>query len=170
MRIYLYRTSELLANPKINDTITNVNIVINDITDFSKYQNFIILMCFVASLVYTLLFHGGKLWFLLTTEKRSMILGTIVIFKTLLLTFDILTNGLLFYKVLVFKGLQLFNVQGLIAMTISVAAPSPIITLSTNGTTSFLKYNIMINLLSNQGWSIYLCTFIILRCASKTPD
>ena len=90
-------------------------------------------MCFVASLIYTLLFHGVKLWYYLTFERKSMSLGTLAILKTVLLAFDLLTNGLLLYKVLVFKGLRLFDLSGVVALTLSVVGPSPIITLSTNG-------------------------------------
>lgn len=114
--------------------IANPDIQIGSVSDFLKYQNFVLLMCFVASLVYTLLFHGVKLWHYLTFERRSLTLGTLAILKTVLLTFDLLTNGLLLYKVLVFKGLHLFDLSGLVAMTLSVVGPSPIITLSTNGT------------------------------------
>ena len=91
------------------------------------------LMFFAASIVYTIIFHGVKLWLFLTFEKRSHILAYLVVLKSLLLTFDILTNGLLFYKVLVFKGAELFMLGGLITLTLTVVGPSPIITLTTNG-------------------------------------
>jgi len=91
-------------------------------------------MLFVASVVYTLIFHGARIWIFLIVEKGAVMLGFIAIVKSLFLTFDILTNGLLFYKVLVFKGIHLFDPRGVVPLALSVAAASPLITLTTNGT------------------------------------
>ena len=130
--------SEILANPSIQDSIYNNSISISQVNDIFKYQNLIILMCFVATLVYTIAFHAASVMFYLSWDKKATILGFLVFLKSLLLLFDILTNGMLLYKVLVFKGIDLFDLHGLLGFTISIVAPSPIITLVTNGIISFI--------------------------------
>jgi hypothetical protein len=139
VRIYVYRMSEILSNPSINDSIYNLSISVNQIDDVFRYQNFIILMCFVATLVYQVVFHAVSVMFYLAMDKRATVLGFLVFLKSLLLLFDIISNGMLFYKVLVYKGIAIFDISGLIAFTISVVAPSSIITLITNGNFIFNK-------------------------------
>lgn len=133
VRIYVYRMSEILSNPSITDSIYNLSIEINQIDDFFRYQNLIILMCFVATLLYQVAFHASSVMFYLSFDKRATTLGALVFLKSLLLLFDIITNGMLFYKVLVYKGIDLFQLSGLVGFAISIVAPSPIITLITNG-------------------------------------
>lgn len=129
--------SEILANPSIVDSIYNLSIEIQQIDDLFRYQNLVILMCFVATVVYQVAFHASSVMLYLSWDKRATMLGFLVFLKSLLLLFDVITGGMLFYKVLVYKGIDLFEVKGLVGMTISVVAPSAIVTLVTNGIFSF---------------------------------
>ncbi|KAJ1340516.1 hypothetical protein BSLG_004901 [Batrachochytrium salamandrivorans] len=117
LKVYGYRLAEIVANPLARDSISN---------------SLVLLVLFGFTLFYTIMFHAFRLWRVITFSKKSPVLGMLVILKAVLLLFDVLTNALLLYQVLVFSGLDLLAAERHLQLMLAVAVPSPIVTLTTN--------------------------------------
>lgn len=92
-----------------------------------------LLYLFVASLAFTLVFHSVKLSYRLASEKGALTLAILVLVKAVLLGFDIATLSYLLYEMLVVNGTSLLNPgNSNVAMMVSIAGPSPLVSLLTN--------------------------------------
>ncbi|KAH6588964.1 hypothetical protein BASA50_010385 [Batrachochytrium salamandrivorans] len=131
LKVYGYRLAEIVANPLARDSITQTHY---DFSDFSDPHNssLVLLVLFGFTLFYTIMFHAFRLWRVITFSKKSPVLGMLVILKAVLLLFDVLTNALLLYQVLVFSGLDLLAAERHLQLMLAVVVPSPIVTLTTN--------------------------------------
>ncbi|KAI8919643.1 hypothetical protein BC831DRAFT_480595 [Entophlyctis helioformis] len=123
LKVYGYRLTEIVDNPNARDSITQTRFRFEDVTNPS-YSSFVLLVVFGITLLYTILFHAFRV--------AVPTLGVFVILKALFLIFDILTNALLLYQVLLYSGLRLLANDVHLQLMLSVVVPSPVITLTTN--------------------------------------
>ncbi|KAJ3267474.1 hypothetical protein HK104_005838, partial [Borealophlyctis nickersoniae] len=132
LKVYSYRLTEIAANKDVQNTITNTTFTFTSF-DYHKHMEFILLMVFAVSLAYTLLFHIFRLWKVLTFKKKAPGLAATVAVKGVFLGWDLLTNGLLAYEVLVKDGPEFLNDRSSTQkLMLSVAIVGPIVTLITN--------------------------------------
>jgi hypothetical protein len=96
----------------------------------SKNQALLVVFCITLLFIFSL--HTFRLSRLLVIEQKNVKLAIFVAVKTVLLALDVATNGILLYVVLTFQGENLFRVQPLTFIVLSVIAASPAVTLTTN--------------------------------------
>ncbi|KAJ3382223.1 hypothetical protein HDU92_004879 [Lobulomyces angularis] len=129
VKIYTTRLHEVMSDPDA----TNIH-------DFSrlrnfndpKNKNFYLLSSFTICLFLTILFHTTKIAKVLIIEKKSNILAILVIFKGILLCYDIGVSGFFLYQVLISLGPNLMYSSTLTSLTLSVVIPAPVVSLFTN--------------------------------------
>ncbi|KAJ3118919.1 hypothetical protein HDU96_006570 [Phlyctochytrium bullatum] len=131
LKIYSYRLDEIVANPNASSTILSTKVTLNNVTD-PKIYNYVQLILFGITALYIILFHAVRLLRVLAFEKKAPFLAALVVLKALLLCWDIMTNSLLLYETLVSRGTQLFAPNHTVNLVLSVAIPSPLVTLTTN--------------------------------------
>ncbi|EGF80352.1 hypothetical protein BATDEDRAFT_24849 [Batrachochytrium dendrobatidis JAM81] len=131
LKVYGYRLTEIVANPNARNSITQTQYQFSDFTN-PQNSSLILLVLFGIALFYTVMFHTIRLWRVTTFVKKNPILGILVVIKAMLLLFDILTNALLLYQILVYSGLRLLSADRQLQLMLAVVVPSPIITLTTN--------------------------------------
>ncbi|KAL2916452.1 hypothetical protein HK105_203885 [Polyrhizophydium stewartii] len=131
LKIYGYRLSEVIANPSARDSISQSTFTFSDVGN-PEHNNFVLMIVYILSVLYTVLFHTGRLWRAVTFTRRAPLLGALVVVKALLLLFDLATNALLLYQVLVFSKLRLLALDRPVQLMLAVIIPSPLVTLTTN--------------------------------------
>jgi hypothetical protein len=86
-----------------------------------------------GSILYTIMYHAGRLFTILAFKKKAALLGFIILFKALLLIWDVFTNGLLLYEVLIPNGITLCSSPSKpVTLVLAVISVSPLVTLGTN--------------------------------------
>ncbi|KAJ3059312.1 hypothetical protein HK102_010061, partial [Quaeritorhiza haematococci] len=71
LRVYLYRLSELIANPNVQNTIVDPGVSsVKDLIS-PQHQNFVLLLLFACSLVFNILFHTLRLARLLFVTRGA---------------------------------------------------------------------------------------------------
>ncbi|KAJ3415936.1 hypothetical protein HDV05_003777 [Chytridiales sp. JEL 0842] len=161
LKVYSYRLAEVVEDPEAREGITSVDWGKVDVTS-AKYWNFIQLLIFVASIVSTVLFHAFRLLQTLI-KKRAVGLGLLVVLKSFLVLWDILTNNLLLYTLLTTQGVQLFQTNIPTRILLSIVVVSPAVTLATNVLVnlplnySFLKMQLqkLDNTEEIKGWRVW---------------
>ena len=131
LRVYVYRITEVISNPAVKSLLADDAFQISDYNS-PKVRSLALAGLFGVSVVYVILFHALQLWHVLMFKKRSPTLGLLVTIKALLLIFDILTNSLLLYAVLVNKGVNICSQDWPTQLILAIVIPSPIVTLTTN--------------------------------------
>ncbi|KAJ3395202.1 hypothetical protein HDU92_006099 [Lobulomyces angularis] len=128
LKIYNIRLCEIVNG------VTNFDITIVSPEDLNSplLQNRILLGVFCLTLTITILSNGIRL-FGIMKKRKAKILGCLVIFKTLLLVFDIFINGFFLYIALVPKTKDLFSVTDPNTIfALMVVVPSPIVSMVSN--------------------------------------
>ncbi|KAI9354603.1 hypothetical protein DFJ73DRAFT_827144 [Zopfochytrium polystomum] len=131
LKVYSYRLAEVVANPAAQDSITTAKWTWADLSS-PQYHNFVQLLLYASSMLYTILFHTGRIIKLIAFEKKAYVIGLYVLLKALLVIWDIFTNGLLLYESLVADGIGLCRPSPNTRLILAVIALSPAVTLSTN--------------------------------------
>jgi hypothetical protein len=122
LKIYGYRMGQLVVNNEVG---------LLGITMDQRTINLTILIIFCVTLLITVVLHTLRLSRTLIS-KSAFTLTFIVWVKVLLLLFDLATNSLLLYSVLVFQQQYLFELNVFVNLVLAIFAGSLMVTLSTN--------------------------------------
>lgn len=135
LKIYGFRMGEVVSNSNATDLNGT------PLSDFGlnwsqKTMNLAMLGIFCITLLLTVALHTLRLVHTLL-KKSAVSLSIIVIVKVLLLLYDLATNSLLLYEVLLYQQEELFELTTLVNIVLAVFAASPAIGLTTNVLVNF---------------------------------
>jgi len=129
IKVYHFRLSQLVGSPGVG-SIFNDNTVIPSINIYDLNQ--VSLVLFVLSLISELTLYALRIDYAILSRSNSFVLAFIVIIKVVLMTVDITTNLLILYEYLVTLGTEIFTLNGMTVILLSVLLFSFIVTLCTN--------------------------------------